>query len=55
VICQPAAMSGEQVASRAQGRSSYYSREPASTGSLGRWFTKKPVAKAHDEEDYADE
>ncbi|HEY8334766.1 MAG TPA: extensin family protein [Tardiphaga sp.] len=55
VICQPAAMSGEQVASRVQGRSSYSSREPAVTGSLGRWFTKKPVAKARDEEDYADE
>ena len=55
VICQPAAMSGEQVAARVQGRGPYASSAPATTGSLGRWFTKKPVAKAHDEEDYADE
>ncbi|MBC7580102.1 MAG: extensin family protein [Tardiphaga sp.] len=55
VICQPAAVDGEQIAARAMPRSTYSSREPASTGSLGRWFTKKPAAKAHDEEDYADE
>jgi hypothetical protein len=55
VICQPAAVSGEEVAARVMPKSNYSSREPASTGSLGRWFTKKPVAKSHDEEDYVDQ
>ena len=35
IICQPAAVSGEQVASRASQRNPYASREPAVTGSLG--------------------
>src|SRR6202043_3357953 len=35
VICEPAAMSGEEVASRASQRNPYASREPAVTGSLG--------------------
>jgi hypothetical protein len=39
IICQPAAMSGEEVAARASGRNPYasnsYAREPAVTGSLG--------------------
>jgi len=43
IICQPAAMSGEEVAARASGRNPYASnsygsnaREPAVTGSLGK-------------------
>ena len=55
VICQPAAVSGEQIAARAMPKSSYSNREPASTGSLGRWFSKKPIAKSAAEEDYVDE
>jgi hypothetical protein len=35
VICQPAAMSGEEVAARAGQRNPYASREPYVTGSLG--------------------
>jgi hypothetical protein len=34
-ICQPAAMSGEEVAARAAGRNPYAQREPYVTGSLG--------------------
>jgi hypothetical protein len=55
VICQPAAVSGEQIAARAMPKSNYSSREPASTGALGRWFSKKPREKSKDEEDYIDE
>jgi hypothetical protein len=35
VICQPAAMSGEEIAARASQRNPYASREPFVTGSLG--------------------
>jgi len=35
VICQPAALSGEEVAARAGQRNPYASREPFVTGSLG--------------------
>ncbi len=35
-VCQPAAVSGEEIAARAATRGSYASREPAVTGSLGR-------------------
>jgi hypothetical protein len=55
VICQPAAVSGEEIAARVMPKSNYSSREPASTGSLGRWFSKKPTAKSRDEEDYVDQ
>src|SRR5213075_2257778 len=41
-ICQPAAVSGEQVAARAGQRNPYASRDPYSTGSLG---TKKSVSR----------
>jgi len=51
LICQPAAVSGDEVAARAQGRRPYASaREPSVTGSIGR----KSAAK-HDEEDYGNE
>ncbi|HEY0909116.1 MAG TPA: extensin family protein [Bradyrhizobium sp.] len=53
IICQPAAMSGEEVAARASGRNPYASnsyganaREPAVTGSLG-----KPRHKVDDDDD----
>lgn len=54
VICEPAAMSGEEVAARAAQRNPYASREPSVTGSLGG----KPVArrqKSRDDEDDEDE
>src|SRR3984957_179707 len=35
LICEPSAVSGEEVAARASGRSPYASREPFVTGSLG--------------------
>jgi hypothetical protein len=35
VICQPAAVSGEQIAARAGGRSPYGSRDSWITGALG--------------------
>ncbi|KJC52862.1 extensin [Bradyrhizobium sp. LTSP885] len=40
IICEPSAVSGEEVASRAGGRGPYAAREPYATGSLGR----RPVA-----------
>jgi hypothetical protein len=44
VICQPAAVSGEEIAARAGGRSPYAQREPYVTGSLG---AKKAPAHPH--------
>ena len=35
IICEPSAVSGEEVASRAGGRGPYAAREPYATGSLG--------------------
>jgi extensin-like protein len=44
VICQPAAVSGEEIASRASQRSPSASRGPAVTGSLGG---RKPLSHRH--------
>ena len=58
VICQPAAVSGEEIAARAGGRNPYASREPYVTGSLGG---KKPVPRPHkvgkvnEEDEFEDE
>jgi len=53
LICQPAAVSGEEVASRAQSRSPYANaRDPSVTGSLGQ---RKSAAHRREEEDYADD
>ena len=58
VICQPAAMSGEEVAARAGGRNPYASsREPFVTGSLG---SKPPPhrhksEKVNEEDEFEDE
>ncbi|MVT55852.1 extensin [Bradyrhizobium yuanmingense] len=50
LICQPAAVSGEEVASRAQSRRPYASaREPAVTGSLGARKSKR------EDDEYIDE
>jgi hypothetical protein len=52
IICQPAAMSGEEVAARASGRNPYASsREPMVTGSLGRPLAKHAKAKQEEDED----
>jgi hypothetical protein len=46
VICQPAAVSGEEIAARAGGRNnSYAQREPYVTGSLGGG--RKPAPHPH--------
>ena len=58
IICQPAAVSGEQVAARAGQRNPYASRDPYSTGSLGtkksisRWF--KGSGRVNEEDEFED-
>jgi len=53
LICQPAAVSGEEVASRAQSRRPYASaRDPSVTGSLGG---RKSSTHKREEDDYADD
>jgi hypothetical protein len=58
IICQPAAVSGEEIAARAGGRNPYASRETYVTGSLGG---KKPMpprkgnSKVNEEDEFADE
>ncbi len=54
VICEPAAMSGEQVAARAAQRNPYASREPMITGSLGSKLSQRKKA-ADDEDDLDDQ
>ena len=57
-ICQPAAVSGDQVAARAGQRSPNASRDPYSTGSLGskksvsRWFNGN--SKVNEEDEFED-
>ncbi len=58
VICQPAAVSGEQIAARANQRNPYASRDPFSTGSaaqrsVSRWFAGKS-SKVNDDDEYED-
>ncbi|MET0724201.1 MAG: extensin family protein [Tardiphaga sp.] len=56
IICQPAAVSGEQIAARAMPRGSYSGRDPASTGSLGSRAGKPGRKAAYDDaEDYKNE
>ncbi|WP_027556871.1 extensin family protein [Bradyrhizobium sp. Cp5.3] len=53
LICQPAAVSGEEVAARAQQRNPYANtRDPYVTGSLGR---KAKREKVNEEDEFADE
>jgi hypothetical protein len=56
VICQPAAVSGDQVAGRAGGRNSYAaSREPYVTGSLGgRKPHRHSSGKVNEEDEFDD-
>ena len=56
LICQPAAVSGDQVAARAGGRSPYASsREPYATGSLGgRKAHRHSSSKVNEEDEFDD-
>ena len=58
LICEPAAVSGEEVASRAMHRNPYASsREPYATGSLGghRTASRKRGEKVNEEDEFEDE
>jgi hypothetical protein len=59
VICEPAAMSGEEIAARAVGRNPYASREPMVTGSLGGSkampHPRKHNDKVNEEDEFEDE
>jgi hypothetical protein len=55
IICQPSAVSGEEIASRAQQRNPYASgRDSSITGSIGKWLSSRKH-KSRDEDDYEDE
>lgn len=54
IICQPAAVSGDEVASRANSRGPYASRDSGITGSIGKWLSSKRNKPAHEDE-YEDE
>jgi hypothetical protein len=57
LICQPAAMSGEEVAARVSQRSPYASREPSVTGSLGgsKPSHRHKPAKVNDDDESEDD
>ena len=59
LICQPAAVSGEEIAARAGQRNPYASREPSVTGSLGgsKSFAHRhrPNSKVNEEDEFEDE
>jgi hypothetical protein len=58
LICEPAAVSGEEVAARAARRNPYASREPLVTGSLGGHRSdraRKRTAKVNEEDEFEDD
>ena len=56
LICQPAVVSGEEVAARAQQRNPYASRDPYVTGSLGgRKDARHKREKIDEEDEFADD
>jgi hypothetical protein len=56
VICQPAAVSGEEIASRSSQRGgSYASREPSVTGSLGGRHRLSHRSRVDEEDEFMDE
>lgn len=55
LICQPAAVSGEEVAARAGARSPYAAREPYVTGSLGGRKQARHKPKVDEEDEFADD
>jgi hypothetical protein len=56
IICQPAAVSGEEIASRSSQRNPYASREPSVTGSLGgRHMSHRSKSRVDEEDEFMDE
>jgi hypothetical protein len=55
IICQPAAVSGEEVAARAGLRNPYASREPSVTGSLGGSKPRRHKEKINEEDEFEDD
>jgi hypothetical protein len=55
IICQPAAVSGEEIAARRSQGNSYASREPAVTGSLGGRHKLSHRSKVDEEDEFMDE
>jgi hypothetical protein len=55
IICEPAAVSGEEVAARASQRNPYASREPLVTGSLGGGKAATHHPKVNEEDEFEDE
>jgi Extensin-like protein C-terminus len=56
IICEPAAVSGEEIAARVGGRNPYASRDPYVTGSLGgRKVPHRHKAGVNEEDEFEDE
>jgi len=55
IICQPAAISGEEIAARVQQRNPYASNAPGITGSLGRKHSPANMRDLIDESEYLDD
>jgi hypothetical protein len=55
IICQPAAVSGEEIASRASTRSPYASRETSVTGSLGGRHKPSHRSRVDEEDEFMDD
>ncbi len=53
LICEPAAMSGEEVAARVSQHNPYASREPMVTGSLGKTSSRRQ--KVNEEDEFEDQ
>ncbi len=54
-ICQPAAVPGEEIASRTSQRNPYASREPSVTGSLGGRHKPSRRSRVDEEDEFMDE
>ena len=55
LICEPAAVSGEEIAARVQQRNPYAPRDPYVTGSLGGKETRRKPEKVNEEDDLRDD
>jgi hypothetical protein len=55
MICQPAAVSGEEIASRRSQGNSYASREPSVTGSLGGRHKLSKRSRVDEEDEFMDD
>lgn len=49
LICQPAAVSGEEIAARASARGRYATSDGGITGSIGKWLSSKRNKPVHDD------